>query len=168
MCHRYVRVLYVESMLPTFSHHSLLCSFSKEFEAWVGHSLVFLTLHVGHSQYLYWVVHIMIKGLCTLWLSPSTLYNFIEYLMLYDGGFLNSLLLADSILSTSDNLLWDRILESLECLQTYIHQRYILLPSTVLGIHQCPLIDGLFQVFDLNTSIHTCIRIWMPFISSSG
>ena len=41
------------TMLPTFSHHSPVWSFLKEFEAWVDHSSVILTLHVGHSQYYY-------------------------------------------------------------------------------------------------------------------
>ena len=51
-------------------------------------------------------------GSCTLWSSPSTLYIFAEYLMLDDGGFLNALLPADFIPSTSDHLFWDRNLES--------------------------------------------------------
>ena len=43
-----------------------------------------------------------------------------------------------------------------ECLETCSHHWQDPLPSTVLGIHQCPLIDGFSQVFDLNTFIHTC------------
>ena len=73
-----------------------------------------------------------------------------------DRGYLNALLLVDSIPSTSNHLLWNRIVESFEFLETYSHQWYVLSPSTVLGIHKCPLIDGFFQVFYLNTSIHTC------------
>ena len=52
LCHRDVAVLYIESMLPIVSHHSLLCSYSKEVETWFGHSLVLLTLHVGHFPVL--------------------------------------------------------------------------------------------------------------------
>ena len=88
--------LYIESMLPSFSHHMSLCSCSKEVETCVGHSSVILTLHVGHSRYSYWLVH--------LWLSPSTLYSFAEYLVLDDGGFLNTLLPTDFIPSSSDHL----------------------------------------------------------------
>ena len=62
LCHRDVPVLYIESMLPTLSHHLPLCSCSKEFEAWIDHSSVFLTLHVDHSQYLSWFEHIMIES----------------------------------------------------------------------------------------------------------
>ena len=51
-------------------------------------------------------------GSWTLWSSPSTLYSFPEYLMLDDGGCLNSLLWTDLIPSTSDHLFWDRNLES--------------------------------------------------------
>ena len=51
-------------------------------------------------------------GSSTLWSSPSTLYNFAEYLMLDDGGCLNALLLVDFVPSTSDHLLWDWNLES--------------------------------------------------------
>ena len=95
---------YIESMLPSFSHHMLLWSCLKEVETWVGHSSVILTLHVGHSWYSYWFVH--------LWSSPSTLYSFAEYLMLDYGGRLNALLPADFIPSTSDHLFWDWNLES--------------------------------------------------------
>ena len=70
-------------------------------------------------------------------------------------GCLNSLLPADSIPSTLYHLLWNRDLDSIECLDTYSHQWQVLFPSIVLGIHQCSLIDGLSQVLDLNTSIHT-------------
>ena len=53
-----------------------------------------------------------VTGSCTLWLSPSTLYSFAEYLMLDDGGCLNALLPTDFIPSTSDHLFWDWSLES--------------------------------------------------------
>ena len=43
--------IHIESMLPTFSHHSPLFSCSKEVETSVDHSSVILTLHVGHSWY---------------------------------------------------------------------------------------------------------------------
>ena len=59
-------------------------------------------------------------GSCTSCsLSSSTLYSVVEYLVLVDGGFLNALLLADSIPSTSDYLLWNRSLESFDYLDTY-------------------------------------------------
>ena len=62
-----------------------------------------------------------ITGSCIYFLSPSTLYSVTEYLMFVDGGFLNALLLADSIPSNLDHLFWDRSLESFECLETYSH-----------------------------------------------
>ena len=43
-------------------------------------------------------------GSCTLWLIPSTLYIFAEYLVLDDERFLNSLLPMDFIPSTLDHL----------------------------------------------------------------
>ena len=89
-------------------------------------------------------------------LSSSKLSSVAEYLVLVYGGCLNSLLPSDFIPLTSDNLFLDRSIESFEFLETYNNQWQVLLPSIVLGIHQCPLIDGLFQVFDLNTFIHTC------------
>ena len=89
--------------------------------------------------------------------SSSKLSSVVMYLMLLDGGFLNYLLPSDSIPSNSDHLFWSMALESIEFLETCIHQCQVLSPSTVLGIHQCPLIDGLSQGFDLNTSIHTCL-----------
>ena len=46
-------------------------------------------------------------GSSTLWSSPSTLYSFVEYLMLDDGGCLNALLPEHFIPSTSDHLFWD-------------------------------------------------------------
>ena len=51
-------------------------------------------------------------GLSTLWFSPSTLYSFVEYLVLNDEGFINAPLPTDFIPSTSDHLFWDRSLES--------------------------------------------------------
>ena len=94
---------------------------------------------------------------CTLWSSPSTLYIFVEYLVLDDVGCLNSLLLADFIPLTSDHLLWDRNLESFWVpwdLQPSV-AGFIAIDS-FLGIHQCPLINGFSQLFDLKTFIHTC------------
>ena len=61
LCRRDVPVLYIESMLPSFTHHSPLCFCSKEVETWVGHSLVILTLHVDRSRYCYWFVHILFE-----------------------------------------------------------------------------------------------------------
>ena len=55
-------------------------------------------------------------------LISSTLYNVVEYLMFVDGGCLSSLLLVDSIPSTSDHLFWNRSLESFDFLETYSHQ----------------------------------------------
>ena len=86
----------------------------------------------------------------------SKLSSVVEYIMFVVGGFLNSLLPTDSIPLNFDHLLWIRDLDSIECLDTCIDQWQVLSPSTILGIHQCPLIDGFFQVFNLNTSIHTC------------
>ena len=141
--------LYIESMLPSFSHHTSLCSCSKEVETWVGHSSVILTLHVGHSRYSYWFMH--------LWSSPSTLYNFVEYLMFDDGGCLNSLLPVDFIPSTLDHLFWDWNLESfLSAFRLAIISGRFSRHWQFLGIHQCSLIDGFSQVFNLNTFIHTC------------
>ena len=60
--HKYVPVLYIGSMLPPFTHHSLICSCLKEVETCVGHSSVILTLHVGHSRYSYWFMHLMIES----------------------------------------------------------------------------------------------------------
>ena len=71
-------------------------------------------------------------GLSTLWSSPSTLYSFVEYLMLDDGGCLNAPLPADFIPLTSDHLFWDRNLKSFfECLETCSHQWQVLSPSIV-------------------------------------
>ena len=75
------------------------------------------------------------------------------------GDFLNALLLADFIPSISNHLFWDWNLESfLSALRLAVisgrfshHRRY-------LGIHQCPLIDGSSQVFDLNTPIRTSLH----------
>ena len=53
-----------------------------------------------------------VTGSCTLWSSPSTSYNFAEYLVLDDGGYLNSLLSADFIPYTWNHLFWDWNLES--------------------------------------------------------
>ena len=94
-----------------------------------------------------------ITGSCTLWSSPSTLYNFAKYLMLDDGGCLNSILLVDFIPLNSDHLFWDRNLESFWVpwdLQSLVAGSLAI--DSFLGIHQCPLIDGSFQVFDLNTT----------------
>ena len=76
---------------------------------------------------LYWLCMSTIPGTITAsctscLLISSTLYSIIEYLVLVDGGFLNSLPPADSIPSTLDHLFWNRSLEPFECLQTYIHQ----------------------------------------------
>ena len=137
-----VHAAYLQSPLSLFS-----CS--KEVETWVGHSSVILTLHVGHSRYNYWFVN--------LWLSPSTLYNLAEYLMLDDGECLNALLPADFIPSTSDHLFWDWNLESFfSALRLAVISGRFSHHRQSLGIYQCPLIDGFSQVFDLNTFIHTC------------
>jgi len=94
---------------------------------------------------------------CTLWLSPSTLYSFAKYLMLDDGGFLNALLPVDFIPSNSDHLFRDWNLDSfLSALRLVVISGRFSRHRQFLGIHQCPLIDGSYQVFDLNTFIHTC------------
>ena len=63
-----------------------------------------------------WLCMLVIPGTntvsCTLWSIPSTLYSLDEYLMLDDEGCINSLLPLYFIPSTSDNLFWDRNLES--------------------------------------------------------
>ena len=89
--------------------------------------------------------------------SSSTLSSVVEYLVLVDGGFPKSLLQTDSIPSTSDHLFWNRSLESIQCLENFNHHCQVLSSLTVLGIHQCPLIDGLSDVFELNTYIHICL-----------
>ena len=96
--------LYIESMLPSFSHHMPLFSCSKEVETCVGHSSVILTLHVGHSRYSYWFVHFMIESFHII--QPCWV------LVLDDEGCINSLLPVDFIPSTLDHLFWDRNLES--------------------------------------------------------
>ena len=73
------------------------------------------------------------------------------------GGCLNSLLPVNFIPSTLDHLFWDWNLDSFWVpwdLQSSMVGSLAI--DISLGIHQCPLIDGLFQVFDLNTSTHTC------------
>ena len=100
-----------------------------------------------------------ITGSCTLWLSPSTLYSFAEYLMLDDEGCINALLLVDFIPSTLYHLFWDMNLESFfECLETCSHQWWVLSPSIVLGIHQCPLIDRSSQCSTL-THLFTLVSL---------
>ena len=97
-----------------------------------------------------------VTGLCTLWSSPSTLYNFAEYLMLDDEGYLNSLLQVNFIPSTSHHLFWDRNLEScLSSLRLAVISGRFSSHRQSLGVHQCPLINGSSQVFNLNTFIHT-------------
>ena len=92
-------------MLPTFSHHSPLCPCLKEE----------LKPESAIPQ-LSWICMSAIPGTvtgsCTLWSSPSTSYKFADYLVLDDGGCINSLLLADFIPLTSDHLFWDWNLDS--------------------------------------------------------
>ena len=140
--------LHIESMLPTFSHHSPYAIVRRKLK---------LELAIPQlSSLCMSVVPGTVTYLCTSCSSSSTLYIIVEYLMLVDGGFLNSLLPMNSIPSTSDHLFWNSILESFEYLETYSHQCQVISPSTVLRIHQCPLIDGFLQVFYLSTYIHTC------------
>ena len=80
-----------------------------------------------------------------------------KYLVLVYERCINSLLLADSIPSNSDHLFWNKSMEFIKCLETWSHQWKILFWLLVLGIHHCPMVDGFFQVFDLNTYIHTCL-----------
>jgi len=79
-----------------------------------------------------------------------------KYLVLVYERCINSLLLADSIPSNSDHLFWNKSMEFIECLETWSHQWKILFSLLVLRIHQCPMVDRFFHVFDLNTYIHTC------------
>ena len=141
--------LYIESMLPSFSHHTPLFSCLKEVEAWVSHSSIILTFHVGHSWYWYWFVHFIIESFHIISLA--------KYLVLDNDGCINALLPADFIPSTSDHLFWDRNLESfLSALRLAVISGRFSRHRQFLGIHQCPVIDGFSQVFDLNTFIHTC------------
>ena len=55
----------------------------------------------------------IIAGLFTSSPISSTLYTIAEYIVLVDGECLNALLPMDSILSTSNHLFWNRILESI-------------------------------------------------------
>ena len=72
--------------------------------------------HESAIPHFYWLCMSSIPGTvtgsCTLWSSPSTLYSFTKYLVLDDGGCLNSLLPAYFIPSTSDHLFQDWNLES--------------------------------------------------------
>ena len=91
-------------MLPSFSHHTSLFSCSKEVETWVSHSSAILTLHVSHSRYSYWFVHLMIEFFHIIqpcWVPRVGWW-----------GMPNALLPADFIPSTSDHLFWDWSLES--------------------------------------------------------
>ena len=100
---------------------------------------------------------VQVTGSCTLWSSPSTLSSFVEYLMLDDGGCLNALLPVDFIPLTLDHLFWDWNLDScLSALRLAVISGRFSRHRQFLGLHQCPLIDGFSQVFDLNTFIHTC------------
>ena len=49
---------YIDSMLPSSSHHTLLFSCSKEVETWVDHSSVILILHPmsTHPTYFWWIM----------------------------------------------------------------------------------------------------------------
>ena len=100
--------LYIESMLPSFSHHTPLSLVRRKLKPESAiPQLSWLCMSAIPST---------ITGSSTLWSSPSTLYSFLEYLVLDDGGCLNALLPTDSIPSTSDHLFWDRSLESFEFL----------------------------------------------------
>ena len=141
--------LHIESMMFAFSHYS-------------PYALVRRKLKPESSiPQLSWLcmsaIPSTVTSSCTLWSIPSTLYIFAEYLVLDDGGCLNSLIPVDFIPSNSNHLFWDRNLESFSSSLRlavingrFSHHRYF------LGIHQCPLINGFYQVFDLNTFIHTC------------
>ena len=103
MSHRCTN-LHIKSMIPTFSHHP-------------PYSLVLRKLKPKWAiPQLYWLcmsaIPNTISGSCTSCSSSSTLYSFVEYLMLDDGGRLNALLPVDFIPSTSNHLLWDWNLES--------------------------------------------------------
>ena len=101
-------------------------------------------------------IHLLLVRAHLICHISSQLSSVVVYLVLVDGGCLNSLLLVDSIPSTLDRLFQNRDLDSIEFLDTFSHQWKVFFPLTYLGIHQCPMIDGFFQVFDLNTSIRTC------------
>ena len=104
LCRRDVPVLYIESMLPLFSHHSPLCYCSRKLkpESTIP-QLSWLCMSAIPGK---------VTGSCTLWSSPSTLDSFAEYLVLDDGGCLNALLPADFIPSTLDHLFWDWNIDS--------------------------------------------------------
>ena len=140
---------YIETMLTSFSHHTPVCSCSKEVEAWFGHSLVILTLHVGHSWYSYWFMH--------LWSSPSTLYSFVEYLVLDHGGCLIALLPANFIPSTWYHLLWDWNLESVWVpwdLQSSVACSLAI--DNSWEYNNVPWSMDSLKCWDLKTFIHTC------------
>ena len=93
---------------------------------------------------------------CTLWSSPSTLYSFVEYLVLDDGGCLNALLPMDFIPSNSDHLFWDWSIESFLVpwdLQSSVAGSLAI--NNFLGIHQCPLIDGFSLKYSTSTHLFT-------------
>ena len=73
------------------------------------------------------------------------------------GDALTPSLLVDFIPSNSDHLFWDWNLESfLSALRLVVISGRFSHHWQFLGIHQCPPIDGSYQVFDLNTYVHTC------------
>ena len=107
--------LHIDSMLPTFSRHFPYAPIQRKLNPELAIpqlSLLCMSAIPG-----------TVTSSCTSCsLSSSTLYSVTEYLMLVDGGCLDSLLPVDSIPSTSNHLFWNRSLESFECLETYSNQ----------------------------------------------
>jgi hypothetical protein len=80
------------------------------------------------------------------------------YLMMNDERFLNSLFSVNLFPSNSTHLLWKRNLESYEYLESCSHQWQALFPSTV-GNNSMSLDHWILQVFDTDSSIHTCNNV---------
>jgi hypothetical protein len=80
------------------------------------------------------------------------------YLMLTDERCLNALLSVGLFPSTSAHLFWKRDLESYEYLEACSHQWQALSPSTVGNTSMSPD-RWILQVFDTDSSIHTCKNV---------
>ena len=153
MSHRFPN-LHIESMLPTFRHHSPYALVPKKLKPESAiPQLSWLCMSVIPGT---------VTGSCTLWSSPSTSYSFAEYLVLDDGGCLNSLLPVDFIPSTSDHLFWDWSLESfLSALRLAVisgrfsrHQQfwdYINVPWSMDSL-KCSTSTHLFTLVSLHSS----------------
>ena len=142
--------LHGESMLPMFNHRFPYALVRRKFilsRSFLSY-LVFACWPFPIQQ----LVHAHLVRLIY-----SKLSSIVEYLVLIDGGFLNALLPADFIPSNLDHLFWDWNLESfLSALRLAVISGRFSCYRQILGIHQCFLINGFSQVFDLKKFIHTC------------